>query len=190
LIFRKHIREDKSDLELAGLYKTSGKQELLGILYQRYMDLVYGVCLKYLQNQEDAKDAVLDIYEELVSKLLKYTVTNFKSWLYQLAKNHCLMKLRQKKSGPVNIDADNMQLEEKEHLDYDLDIEAQYSKMEFCLGQLGADQRKIIELFYLQHKCYKEIGVVTGMELNKVRSFIQNGRRNLKLCMDKSEQKA
>jgi RNA polymerase sigma factor (sigma-70 family) len=148
------------------------------------MDLVYGVCLKYIKDPEDAKDCVLNIFEELVTKLQRHEVENFKGWLYQLTKNHCLMKLRKQKAVTVNIDMSFMQSEENVHLDGELEKEENFKQMQYCLGQLNNEQRRVIELFYLNNKCYKEIAEITGIEINKVRSFIQNGRRNLKICME------
>ncbi|HEY8688313.1 MAG TPA: sigma-70 family RNA polymerase sigma factor, partial [Chitinophagaceae bacterium] len=111
--FLKKISSAGSDSELIEQYKATESLDVLGELYQRYMELVYGVCLKYVREPEDAKDCVLNIFEELVSKLKKHDVDNFKGWLYQLAKNHCLMKLRKQKIIPVNIDLSVVQLEEK-----------------------------------------------------------------------------
>ena len=159
--------------------------DILGELYQRYMELVYGVCLKYLKDPEEAKDCVLNIFEELIGKLKKHPVEHFKAWLYQLAKNHCLMQLRKQKIRPVNIELSDMHLQDNEHPVFEFDKEDNFKHMEYCLGQLAGAQRKVIELFYLQGKCYKEISGTMGMEVNQVRSFIQNGRRNLRLCMEK-----
>ena len=138
-----------------------------------------------MKEPEDAKDCVINIFEELIAKLKKYEIDNFKPWLYQLAKNHCLMKLRGKKSMAVNIDIEVMHLPENIHLDDALEKEANLNIMEFCIEQLPADQKEAIQLFYLKEKCYKDIAETTGVEVNKVRSYIQNGRRNLKLCMEK-----
>jgi len=183
--FIKNIPSLISDYELIEKYKASADLAPLGELYQRYMELVYGVCLKYLKDPEEAKDCVLNIFEELVSKLRKHHVENFKGWLYQLTTNHCLMKLRKKKIIPVNIDFSNVHLQENEHPSLVFEKEENFKQMEYCLGQLSALQRQVIELFYLQDKCYKQISEAMGMELNMVRSFIQNGRRNLKICMEK-----
>ena len=149
------------------------------------MEMVYGACLKYFKEPEEAKDAVMNIFEELVTKLRKYEVSNFKSWLYQLTKNHCLMKIRSRKSKPVTVDVGIVHLEGNNHLDNIKDKEAQLNGMENCIEQLPAEQKKAIQLFYLKEKCYKEIADITETEVNKVRSFIQNGRRNLKICMEK-----
>ncbi len=175
-----------ADDELVKMYKSTGKLDALSELYQRYMDLVYGVCLKYLKDPENAKDAVLSIFEELVVKLQKHEVTSFKGWLYKLSKNHCLMILRsEKKFSKVSIDISLMQNGEDVHLNGELEKEENFKKLEFCLGQLVTEQKTVVELFYMQGKCYNEIVTITGIEWNKVRSFIQNGRRNLKICMDK-----
>ena len=128
---------------------------------------------------------MINIFEELVPKLKKYEVSTFKSWLYQLAKNHCLMEIRSRKSQPATVDIDIMHLEENNHLDNIAEKEEQLNGMEDCIEQLPAEQKQAIQLFYLKEKCYKEIADMTEMEVNKVRSFIQNGRRNLKICMEK-----
>ena len=186
MAFLKNISSGKlTDAELILAYKQSGNINVIGDLYQRYMDLVYGVCLKYLKNPENAQDSVIAIFEELPGKLQKHEVENFKAWLYTLSKNHCLMRLRsEKRQIVVNVDVELMQSEENVHLNGELDKEANFKKLDYCLGQLQDEQRKVIELFYLQGKCYNEIAELTGMEWNTVRSYIQNGRRNLKLCMD------
>lgn len=179
------------DQELVALYKASGNSEHVGDLYQRYMELVYGVCLKYLKNPENAQDSVIAIFEELLVKLRKHEVENFRAWLYTLAKNHCLMRLRSEKKGTVvQIDTDLMQSEENVHLNGELDREENFRKLEYCLDQLQNEQKNVIELFYLQGKCYNEITGITGLEWNKVRSYIQNGRRNLKICMESQSEKS
>ena len=185
MAFLKKILSAHSDSELVTQYKSGGDVNVLGELYARYMELAYGVCLKYFKEPEEAKDAVINIFEELVPKLKKYEVSNFKSWLYQLAKNHCLMKIRSRKSQPAIVDIDIMHLEENNHLDNIAEKEEQLNGMEDCIEQLPAEQKQAIQLFYLKEKCYKEIADMTEMEVNKVRSFIQNGRRNLKICMEK-----
>jgi RNA polymerase sigma-70 factor (ECF subfamily) len=151
------------------------------------MDLIYGVCLKYLENSEDAQDAVINIYEELISKVLKYDIEYFRAWLYQLAKNHCLMKLRKKKSQPRHISDEFMQLKDEVHLEAVFQKEDQLNLMHHCIEKLVSKQKLAIDLFYLQGKCYNEIAAVTSSDVNTVRSNIQNGRRNLKICMDKNQ---
>jgi RNA polymerase sigma-70 factor (ECF subfamily) len=174
------------DKELVNLFRTSGNMDVLAVLFQRYMDLLYGVCLKYLKQPETAKDAVMQIFEELVAKLPRHEVENFKSWLYTLAKNHCLMQLRTPKNlKTTEFNPDSMQLEEDVHLNGIQLKEENLQKLERCLQTLSTEQKKAVELFYLQNKCYKEIAEATGIEWNKIRSFIQNGRRNLKICMEK-----
>ncbi|PWT75135.1 MAG: RNA polymerase subunit sigma-70 [Bacteroidetes bacterium] len=178
-----------SEQELIRLYRETGKLDLLSALYQPYMELVFGICLKYLEEREEAKDAVLAIFEELVPKLRHHEVENFKGWLYTLAKNHCLMQLRSSKHLKTNeLDPERVQLTDSVHLNGIMEKEEHLAKLQDCLQTLAAEQKRMIELFYLQQKCYKEIAVITSVEWNKVRSHIQNGRRNLKNCMDKKIQ--
>jgi len=150
------------------------------------MELVYGVCLKYLKESEQAQDAVMQIFEELVSKLKKHEVDNFRGWLHQVAKNYCLMQLRTPKNlKTVEISPLLMQNEEDVHLNGVMEKEENLKKLEQCIDSLADEQRTMIKLFYLEGKCYNEIVEMTGQDWNHVRSAIQNGRRNLKLCMDK-----
>lgn len=175
-----------SDKELVEAYRRSGNLQVLANLYQRYMDLVYGVCLKYLSEPEPAKDAVMQVFEALIVKLRQHEVENFKAWLYSLAKNYCLMQLRsQQHKKTVSLNPDFMQSSEELHLDNAWQREAGFKQLEQCLQTLSTDQKQTVELFYLQQKCYNEIVALTGIEWNKVRSLIQNGRRNLKICMEK-----
>ncbi len=177
-----------SDNELLRSYKELNNLKVLGDLYQRYMDLVYGVCLKYLKDEENAKDSVISIFEELITKLQKHEVENFRAWLYQVAKNHCLMQLRSgKKFVKTNIDPDVMQNAEMPHLNGELEKEENLKQLEYCIGKLNEEQKLTVELFYLQNKCYNEIAETTGIEWNAVRSAIQNGKRNLKLCLEKQK---
>ncbi|MFM2359601.1 MAG: hypothetical protein RLY16_1594 [Bacteroidota bacterium] len=176
-----------TDQELIIAFKANADKVALSELYQRYMDLVFGVCLKYLKEPELCKDAVMDIYEQLNHKLLRHEVENFKSWLHVLARNHCLMQLRSVKNiKTTEFDGNVMQSAENEHLRNEaFQKEQQLSELEDCIQQLPNDQKSSIELFFLQEKCYNEIAEITGHDWNKVRSYIQNGKRNLKICMDK-----
>jgi RNA polymerase sigma-70 factor (ECF subfamily) len=187
--FLKNISNNAlTDRELISQYKESGDMGILGELYQRYMDLVYGVCLKYFKEPEAAKDSVIQIFEELVGKLKKHEVENFKGWLHQVAKNHCLMQLRTPKNlKTVEFKSELVQNEENVHLNGVLEKEENFQRLEFCLGTLTDEQQAAIRLFYLEGKCYNEIVEITGQEWNQVRSFIQNGRRNLKICMEKEQ---
>lgn len=158
----------------------------ISTLYQRYMELVYGVCLKYFKDTEQCKDAVMDIFEELTVKLKVHEVENFKGWISVVTRNYCLMKLRNPKTIKTTaFNADFMQSAEITHLNSDiLEKEENFNNLEQCLETLPADQKKCVQLFYLEQKCYKDIAEITGLDWNKVRSFIQNGKRNLKICME------
>jgi RNA polymerase sigma factor (sigma-70 family) len=190
LAFLKNISStNQSDADLIALYRQSGDLKLLGELYQRYMELVYGVCLKYFKESEQSQDAVMQIFEELVSKLKKHEVENFRGWLHQVAKNYCLMQLRTPKNmKTVELPVSLMQNEEDVHLNGVMEKEENFQKLEKCINSLSDEQSTMIKLFYLEGKCYNEIVEITGVEWNHVRSAIQNGRRNLKLCMEKKEE--
>ncbi|MBS0028400.1 RNA polymerase sigma factor [Chitinophaga sp. 22321] len=187
---QQNIMQDAEDTDLIREYKTTGKLDFLAALYQRYMSLVYGVCLKYF-DEDASKDAVMQIFEELIGKLKQHEVQNFKSWLHVLTRNHCLMKLRamkNKESRQVSID-DHPVVENEEigHHENGMTLEDNLQSMEKCLETLPEEQKRSVDLFYLQEKSYREVSVITGYEMNKVKSYIQNGKRNLKICMEQQD---
>jgi RNA polymerase sigma-70 factor (ECF subfamily) len=184
-ISQAQLYQQLPDEELVRLYKQLKDQQLLAALYQRYNGLVFGVCLKYLKDAEAAADAGIDIYEELVQKVLKYDIDNFKGWLHTLTRNHCLMKLRSGKGKQtVELPEQLMQSEEMVHLNGVMEKEEHLTQLEGCIDKLGTEQKQVVQLFYLQEKCYNDITDMTGLPWKTVRSHIQNGRRNLKICMD------
>lgn len=180
---------EQDDSSLIAAYKQSGNLEVLGTLYNKYMHLVFGVCLNYFKDEEQSKDAVMQIFEELVVKLKVHEVQNFKSWLHVLSRNHCLMALRKASKNPTVAMEDNfVENADFVHLDIDDTKETQLSVMEKCMETLPEEQRKSVDLFYLQEKCYKEVAEITGYDMLKVKSYIQNGKRNLKICIEKNSE--
>ena len=175
-----------NEKELLQNYKITGNLDVLGRLYAPYMALLYGVCYKYLQQVDQSNDAVMQIFEELIEKLRVHDVDNFKSWLYIYAKNYCLMQLRkQKRTMQVDIEEHMFESEAKLQNSDDLKWEERdFEKLGGCLQSLPLEQQQCVRLFYLEQKCYKDISELTGYELNKVKSAIQNGKRNLRICME------
>ncbi len=181
--------ETQDDLSLISAYQESGDLELLGELYSKYMYLVFGVCISYFKDEERSKDAVMQIFEELVLKLRIHQVQNFKSWLHVLTRNHCLMALRKSSKNPtVTLEDNFVESGNFVHLDIEDAKETQLTLMEKCMETLSDEQRQSVDLFYLQEKCYKEVADITGYELVKVKSYIQNGKRNLKICIEKNSE--
>lgn len=187
--FIKHVpwQTQYDEPSLLSEYRTTGNLEVLGKLYERYMPLVFGLCLKYLKDEEQSKDAVMQIFEQLIDKLKIHEVNNFKSWLYTLARNHCLMAIRSSGKHPfVPLEENFMEMGAFVHLDMDDTRERKLTVMEKCIEKLPSEQKDTISLFYLEQKCYKEVADITGFDLNKVKSYIQNGKRNLKICIEKN----
>lgn len=176
-----------TDQQLLEKFYADHNNEWLGLLLQRYTLLLLGVCMKYLKNEEEAKDSVQQIFYKVITELQKYKVEYFKSWVYMVAKNHCLMKLRDKKGkitaeltdrlGAMPEVATDMQ----ELIVNDHTIKV----MEETLKELNHEQKQCVTLFYLQKKSYQEISETTGYSLLQVKSYIQNGKRNLKTMIEK-----
>ena len=175
-----------SDQQLLEQWYETRDNRVLGALLQRYTLLLLGVCMKYLKNEEEARDAVQQVFLKAVSELQKYKVEYLKSWLYMIARNYCLMKLRDnhviiKEAGDwLNEQEDREGLE-------GIDKETMLTYMEEALQQLNTEQKTCVTLFYLQHQSYNEITATTGLSLMQVKSCIQNGKRNLKLLIGKKQ---
>lgn len=184
-IFKKSKPADQSDEALLQQFQASGNTDVLGLLYERYMPMVYGVCLKILKDSMEAEDAVMSIYEELTKKAKKHKIESFRGWLYVLARNFCLMELRRKKRKPTDfVEADELARIGGSEAAFEYELPEGKSLLQQCLEGLAHLQKQCVTLFYYEDKSYKEISAAMGMELGKVRSYIQNGRRNLKICLE------
>ena len=176
--------DDITDEELLSNYLSDGESKWIGALLQRYTLLLFGVCMKYLKDEAAAQDAVQQIFLKTITELKKYKVTYFKSWLYMVAKNYCLLLLRNH-NRTITIE-DNLAIENEETDYFSLHHnEKTLTAIEECLPLLNPEQKVCITLFYLEKKSYQTICNATGYSTLQVKSYIQNGKRNLKILVEK-----
>ena len=187
---KNHTLSKQTDEQLIASYKTTGKTEFAGELFNRYAHLVYGICLKYLKNQEQSKDMAMVVFEKMLPTLLSTEIDNFKKWLYTVTKNKCLSYLRDKHKK-VDQAMDLQELEKKSY--FFMESEASLSpisedleekRIAAAISQLKPDQKKCMELFFYKDLSYKEIEKKTGYTIKQVKSFLQNGKRKLKLILE------
>ena len=187
----RHQIKTLSDTDLLLAYRSEGDKLCLAELFERYVHFVFCVCMKYLQNTDSSHDASMQIFLKLIEDLKTNDVKQFKPWLHTVAKNYCLMQLRSVKE---TVDFD--QIEKKEslgfmkfasdlHLDHS-EKEIQLKSLEKAILNLDEQQRTCVDLFFIQEKSYKEVSQLTGYSMNEVKSYIQNGKRNLKQMLIKS----
>ena len=172
-----------TDTQLLELYYSDRNQKWIGILLERYTLLLLGLCMKYMKNEEEAKDCVQQIFLKVLTEIPKYKVEYFKSWLYMVAKNQCLMKLRDKGVKEMKELTEQIVAEENSDKDSILQNELTYYFLEEALNELSEEQRVCVTLFYLQKASYSQISERTGYSLLQVKSYIQNAKRNLKLLL-------
>lgn len=186
-LFKK--KEYSSDEELLKHYKQSGNKDLFADLFKKHVSVVYGTCLFYLQDKDEAQDATMQLFEKLMLDINNREIDNFKGWLSFVVRNHCISIIRKNKSQSKNIksyyefeyeDANYVTEEKINTVSDDVMLE----NMEQCLPKLKENQRLCVELFYLNDKSYQDIANQTGFTLNEVKSYIQNGKRNLKLLLE------
>ena len=177
-----------TDEELVNIYKDEKSSLCIEILYERYGHLVMGVSLKYLKKEVDAEDLCMKIFEDLQLKLINHTVLFFKSWLYMVVKNECFMILRKsKKETPVEF-IENYDVSSEDELEKINNKEINFNLLEMSLENLKGDQKKCIQLFYLEEKSYNEISELLNLPLTKVKSAIQNGKRNIKIILEQNDE--
>jgi len=180
-----------SEEELLQAIRTDGDMQCLGELYRRFGHLAYGVCLKYLKDRELAQDAVMEVWEKLAIELRKREVERFSAWLHVLTRNHCLMQLRSAKSKATDsfseINGHVVESAMVEHPTHEEDdrLENQLQQLEAAIASLPDEQKSCIKLFFLEKKSYQQVAELTGYDLKKVKSYIQNGKRNLKNALQR-----
>ena len=193
MLFFKKKHKPISESELLIEYRQHGDLSILGKLYEPQMEMVFAIAMKYFKDEDEAKDTVMALFEELISKLRNHEVENFKAWLGMVTRNYCLMALRKKNlvlvddeilNNNENSNHNFMEFSTTEHLIDDWDLEQNLTNLERCLETLNLEQKQAVELFFIQEKTYQEVSQLTGFEVNKVKSYLQNGKRNLKICME------
>ena len=182
-----------SDSELVSRYRYSYNTDYVGELFQRYTHMLFGVCLKYLKDKEKAKDAVMAVFEKVIKDLKRHEVDNFRTWVYSVAKNHCLMDLRKEKSLKPHKDSYNafireiVENEDAQHLNGVSQIEMD-QLLEVAIEALKDEQKQCIRLFYFEKKSYEDIVESTDFTYKEVKSHLQNAKRNLKIKLTASNE--
>jgi RNA polymerase sigma-70 factor, ECF subfamily len=179
----------KSDEDLLKEFTASGDLEVLGELYGRYMHLVYGVCLKYLKDRDESMDAVMQIFEKLIIEIPRHKIENFRSWLHVVTKNYCLMQIRSKKSENEKqaewlIDSGIFMENSSALHPIDENQPDMEKALTDCISKLKDEQKECIKQFYYENRCYSEIALKMDLDEKKVKSHLQNAKRNLKLCLE------
>lgn len=174
-------------------YARSGNMEIIGELFFRYGYLVLGVCLKYLKNEEEAKDACMQVFEKLITELRKRQINQFKAWLHTVTRNHCLLHIRKTISLETHRNTYEKIFSEDfmnfwSEMNHIHEADSEMEKLYMALDKLEAEQRQCLELIYFQDKSYKQISEITGFDSNKVKSCIQNGKRNLKIILEREHE--
>jgi len=185
-----HPNNQYTDTELLQHFRKTADSKWIGLLFERYSLLVFGVCMKYLRNASDAQDATQQVFEKALGEAGRYDIPYFKSWIYSVAKNHCLMNIRARSTKPYTTDAlpeeSSSDLLTAQELQTRETMLAEMSdQLAAALEQLGPEQKTCIKLFYLEKLSYHEIEKTTGLSFSQVKSHIQNGKRNLKTILEK-----
>lgn len=181
---------DVTDDQILNLFKQSGKSSHIGVLFKKYSHSVLGLCLHYLKDTSKAEDAVMDVFEFVLQNVNKYEIEGFKPWLMSVTRNHCLKKLTRSMKKEREIFDKNIEIPALENMESvevkDHTNDKMLNKLELALDGLKPHQRECITLFYLNSYSYEEISSICGYSLKEVKSYIQNGKVNLKKSLGSS----
>jgi RNA polymerase sigma factor (sigma-70 family) len=186
-LFKK--REFATDEELALGYYNTGDKDLVGQLFEKHVKTVFGVCLFYFKDKDVARDAVMQIFEKLITELKRTEVKNFKGWLSFVVRNYCISEIRKNKNKYrlpekyLEFETTEAFLDEEEKIAA-VNDDLMMDHLQTCLPELKENQRICVDLFYLRNQSYQQICDKTKFSLNEVKSYIQNGKRNLKLLIE------
>ena len=187
LLNRRTYLRKLSDEDIISLYKEKQWTSCIDELYQRYAHMVFGVCMKYVKQIENAEDLTLSLFASLTEKLLQHQVQHFKSWLYVSARNSSLMFLRANKKNIELKDDDVLCDDGDQRLDEKLEKDELIESLIMVFEELKQEQRIYIQLFYLQKKSYEEVAKITNYSMKELKSHLQNGKRNLKILMEQNQ---
>lgn len=180
-----------TDEELIQAYRDSKEVKYVGELFDRNTHLIFGVCMKHLKDVDESKDAVMEIFETLHQKLSAFQIASFKNWIFTVSRNHCLMILRKKTAHRKHhleiYENSKQKIMENAVQSHPFEVNEKEQKMNLMkrgIELLREEQRRCIELLYLQEKSYKEVSQITGYDMKKVKSYVQNGKRNLRIFLE------
>ena len=183
------IAQRESDLDLIEKYRRTGETAYLNDLYRRYLHLVYGVCLRIIKDPHRSEDACMEVFERVTTLLKDQDVRSFQNWLYFVTRNYCYKLVQQ----PILDLLSSEELEQKTGVSFvekereETQIkEAMYEDLEAGIAQLPEEQRLCVVLFYYQRQSYREIAQTTGQDEKWVKTHLQNGKRKLKILLDKN----
>jgi RNA polymerase sigma-70 factor (ECF subfamily) len=174
-----------SDEELISVYQQSEDIASVATLFDRYAEIISMICLNYLKNKQDAEDGFMDLFEQVTIDLKTTQVQNFSAWLNAVVRHHCLKVKRQREKFAA---ADIEQFSSSEWSEPIKEINEQIDaskELNAAMQTLKPDQERCVFLFYTQQKSYKEIADELNMDMNTVKSHIQNGKRKLKIELEK-----
>lgn len=183
------------DDQLLVYYKQTEDRDVVAEVYDRYAYLLFGVCMKYMKNEADSKDALMQVFEKLYESLKVYEIGHLKSWIYSVTKHHCLFLLKNNKEYAYEEQI-LVWKTPKEFVEFGDDLTLtgrlenvdQTKKLQWAMEQLNEEQRICVDLFYLKEKSYEEVQEITQFTYKQVKSYIQNGKRNLKNLLSESHE--
>ena len=185
-ILRKY--SEYSDEQMVQRFQKSGDTYYAALLFERYNELTVSMSLSYLKNQMDAEDATMECFEVLVRDLATTEVKNFGGWYYSVVRNLLLKYKRQSKKvqstdlvEDVHANAAEMDVEE---LFDDMPKPEMEAVLEEAFSALKEEQATALKLFFLEGKSYDAIAAAMEVDIKKVKSLIQNGKRKMKIVLE------
>ncbi len=160
-----------------------GNTSAFSYLVDKYQDMVYGLSLKMLKNQQDAEEMAQDCFVKAFRSLSTYKKkSKFSTWLYRIVYNSCISLLRKRKMEIRSLDEQQLSDADEAHIHEQL-TEIDKAKLEeylnFALKTLPETEQVLVSLYYYEEHKVEEISEITGLSESNVKVKIHRARKRM-----------
>ncbi len=160
-----------------------GNTKTFSVLVDRYKDLVFSLALKMLKNKEEAEEVAQDTFIKVYKSLTQFKGdSKFSTWIYKVAYNTCLDRLKKYKREQQVVSIDEFNTNQIKSLDNALDAMENMERnqaIQDCIQQLPAEDAFLLTLFYFEEQSLEEISKVMGLTSNNVKVKLYRSRKKL-----------
>jgi RNA polymerase sigma factor (sigma-70 family) len=166
-----------------------GETNAFAVLVDRYKDMIFTLALKMIKNREEAEEVAQDTFIKIYSSLSKFKGdSKFSTWIYKIAYNTCLDRLKKNKKEENNISIDEFSSHLIKTMDNALSaLEEKERKqaIQNCLNLLPREENFLLTLFYFEDQNLEEIGKIMSINANNVKVKLFRSRQKLAVILKK-----
>ncbi len=182
-----HTETDDKDIIARVL---NGDQGAYAVLVNRYQNLVFTICLRYVKTREDAEEVAQDVFVKAYRSLADFKgQSKFSTWLYTITTTSSITFLRKKKLDVHSLDNENVfakaSLQDSGMSANQVEQKSRVNMVNQAIQLLSPDDAQVITLFYKGEQTLEEIAKTLGKEANAVKVQLHRARSRLKEKMER-----